>query len=432
MQARPGPLRGAILMPPAGGRSTAAHCGDGEVTASMARKQVKYDEKAIKTLDALEHIRLRTGMYIGRIGDGSNPADGIYVMLKEVVDNAIDEFIMGHGQEDRDPTRRRRGDGARLRPRHPARQGRRLRHPDQHGRQVQRRRLPVLGRPQRRRQQGGQRPVERVRGRLLPRRQVQAGGLRTRAQAPRGGRRATASRQRYPDPIRSRPGDLRGVRLARGVHRAPAAVLRLPQHRPDAWSTTASDSAAGTVSPTCSPRRSARSRRSTRSSTAARTGSSSPSPTPTPTARPTSASSTASTPTTAAPTRAPSARACSRVSTSSAEALLCRRGRARRAASARWRSSSRIRSSRARPRTSSGRREVRSWIVNAVREQVVLWLHKNPEAADASAATRSATTSASARSSPSIKKEARERAKKVAIRIPKLIDCKVHLERRQG
>jgi topoisomerase-4 subunit B len=65
----------------------------------MPRKQVVYDEKTIQTLDALEHIRLRTGMYIGRIGDGSNPADGIYVMLKEVIDNAIDEFIMGHGRQ---------------------------------------------------------------------------------------------------------------------------------------------------------------------------------------------------------------------------------------------------------------------------------------------------------------------------------------------
>jgi DNA gyrase/topoisomerase IV subunit B len=63
----------------------------------MARKQVAYDEKTIQTLDALEHIRLRTGMYIGRIGDGSNPQDGIYVMLKEVIDNCIDEFIMGFG-----------------------------------------------------------------------------------------------------------------------------------------------------------------------------------------------------------------------------------------------------------------------------------------------------------------------------------------------
>ena len=59
---------------------------------------VLYDEKAIQTLDALTHIRKRTGMYIGRIGNGSNPSDGIYILLKEVVDNAIDEFIMGEGK----------------------------------------------------------------------------------------------------------------------------------------------------------------------------------------------------------------------------------------------------------------------------------------------------------------------------------------------
>ena len=57
----------------------------------------KYDESTVKSLDALAHIRLRSGMYIGRLGDGSHPDDGIYVMLKEVIDNAIDEFIMGNG-----------------------------------------------------------------------------------------------------------------------------------------------------------------------------------------------------------------------------------------------------------------------------------------------------------------------------------------------
>lgn len=57
----------------------------------------KYDESAVKTLDALEHIRLRSGMYIGRLGDGSHPDDGIYVMLKEVIDNSVDEFIMKNG-----------------------------------------------------------------------------------------------------------------------------------------------------------------------------------------------------------------------------------------------------------------------------------------------------------------------------------------------
>jgi len=66
----------------------------------MAEKtKHNYDESKIKTLSSLEHIRLRTGMYIGRIGDGSHYDDGCYILLKEVIDNAIDEFIMGHGKE---------------------------------------------------------------------------------------------------------------------------------------------------------------------------------------------------------------------------------------------------------------------------------------------------------------------------------------------
>lgn len=60
-------------------------------------KPAVYDESKIKTLSSLEHIRLRTGMYIGRLGDGSNMDDGIYILVKEIVDNAIDEFIMGFG-----------------------------------------------------------------------------------------------------------------------------------------------------------------------------------------------------------------------------------------------------------------------------------------------------------------------------------------------
>jgi DNA gyrase subunit B/topoisomerase-4 subunit B len=59
----------------------------------------KYDESAVKSLDALAHIRLRSGMYIGRLGDGSHPDDGMYVMLKEAIDNSIDEYIMGHGKK---------------------------------------------------------------------------------------------------------------------------------------------------------------------------------------------------------------------------------------------------------------------------------------------------------------------------------------------
>ena len=59
----------------------------------------KYDESTVKTLDALAHIRLRSGMYIGRLGDGSHPDDGIYIMLKEVIDNSVDEFIMKQGNK---------------------------------------------------------------------------------------------------------------------------------------------------------------------------------------------------------------------------------------------------------------------------------------------------------------------------------------------
>ncbi len=60
--------------------------------------KVKYDEESIRSLDWKEHIRLRPGMYIGKLGDGSSPDDGIYVLLKEVLDNSIDEYAMGHGK----------------------------------------------------------------------------------------------------------------------------------------------------------------------------------------------------------------------------------------------------------------------------------------------------------------------------------------------
>lgn len=58
-----------------------------------------YTEDDIKSLDWREHIRLRPGMYIGKLGDGSAPEDGVYILLKEAVDNSIDEFVMGHGKE---------------------------------------------------------------------------------------------------------------------------------------------------------------------------------------------------------------------------------------------------------------------------------------------------------------------------------------------
>ena len=61
--------------------------------------EVIYDQQSIKTLSALEHIRMRPGMYIGRLGDGAHPEDGIYILLKEIIDNSIDEFIMGCGRK---------------------------------------------------------------------------------------------------------------------------------------------------------------------------------------------------------------------------------------------------------------------------------------------------------------------------------------------
>jgi topoisomerase-4 subunit B len=78
----------ATAKPAAAAKSAVGKAGAGGIV---------YDESKIKTLSSLEHIRLRTGMYIGRLGDGSNPDDGIYVLLKEIIDNGVDEFIMGNG-----------------------------------------------------------------------------------------------------------------------------------------------------------------------------------------------------------------------------------------------------------------------------------------------------------------------------------------------
>ena len=61
-------------------------------------QQVNYTEENIRSLDWKEHIRMRPGMYIGKLGDGSSPDDGIYILLKEVLDNSIDEFVMGAGK----------------------------------------------------------------------------------------------------------------------------------------------------------------------------------------------------------------------------------------------------------------------------------------------------------------------------------------------
>jgi topoisomerase-4 subunit B len=64
----------------------------------MESTNVQYDEDSIRSLDWKEHIRLRPGMYIGKLGDGSSIDDGIYVLVKEIVDNSIDEHMMGNGK----------------------------------------------------------------------------------------------------------------------------------------------------------------------------------------------------------------------------------------------------------------------------------------------------------------------------------------------
>ncbi len=58
----------------------------------------EYGEDQIRTLDWKEHIQTRPGMYIGKLGDGSSQDDGIYVLIKEIIDNSIDEFVMGNGR----------------------------------------------------------------------------------------------------------------------------------------------------------------------------------------------------------------------------------------------------------------------------------------------------------------------------------------------
>ena len=62
-------------------------------------EEVKYTEENIKSLDWKDHIRTRPGMYIGKLGDGTYSDDGIYILLKEIIDNSVDEFVMGSGKK---------------------------------------------------------------------------------------------------------------------------------------------------------------------------------------------------------------------------------------------------------------------------------------------------------------------------------------------
>ena len=92
----PAKVSAARSVPP---KKIAAPAKSAPAAAPATKTPKNYDESQIKHLDASEHIRLRSGMYIGRLGDGSNQNDGIYVLLKEVIDNSIDEFIMGYGKK---------------------------------------------------------------------------------------------------------------------------------------------------------------------------------------------------------------------------------------------------------------------------------------------------------------------------------------------
>ena len=64
----------------------------------MVKDSIEYNESSIRSLDWREHIRLRPGMYIGKLGDGSAKDEGIYVLVKETIDNCIDEHMMGYGK----------------------------------------------------------------------------------------------------------------------------------------------------------------------------------------------------------------------------------------------------------------------------------------------------------------------------------------------
>lgn len=68
-----------------------------DTTILNDNETVRYEDDNIRHLSDMEHVRTRPGMYIGRLGDGSLPEDGIYVLLKEVIDNSIDEFKMNAG-----------------------------------------------------------------------------------------------------------------------------------------------------------------------------------------------------------------------------------------------------------------------------------------------------------------------------------------------
>ena len=208
-----------------------------------------YTEASIKTLCSLEHIRLRPGMYIGRLGNGAHAEDGIYVLLKETIDNSIDEFTMGHGRKIEVELDRTQRQGPRLRPRHPAREARGVRLDHQHGRQIRQRDLPEGGGAQRRRPEGRQRPLART---TAPRRSARArprwsSSPRASSRASRASRRPTRT-QRHADRVHAGRGALRqGLQVPHRVRRGHALELRVPEPRASPSRSTASPSSRRTA-----------------------------------------------------------------------------------------------------------------------------------------------------------------------------------------
>jgi topoisomerase-4 subunit B len=86
------------LQTPKAAKSSSPNLRPSKQRAGVEAIQHTYTEDSIKSLDWREHIRLRPGMYIGKLGDGSSADDGIYILLKEVIDNSIDEYTMGFGK----------------------------------------------------------------------------------------------------------------------------------------------------------------------------------------------------------------------------------------------------------------------------------------------------------------------------------------------
>ena len=80
-------------------KSYIKHHTSNTMEEELIKPTVEYTDDNIRHLDDMEHIRVRSGMYIGRLGDGQQNDDGIYVLLKEVMDNSIDEFKMGAGKK---------------------------------------------------------------------------------------------------------------------------------------------------------------------------------------------------------------------------------------------------------------------------------------------------------------------------------------------